>query len=145
MYQLLDKKYVKKPHRKIFLNRRPKFQRRLANNEQVEMLLHAHGFETIYAEDLTFEEQIKVFNDAKYIVAIHGGGVTNVLFSNIAHVHLFEIFSEDLIHPHYYWFLEAIGIGYYDAIAGSRLDVNYNFSIDFPTFKSGIEKMLTRV
>lgn len=38
------------------------------------------GFETVYAEDLSFDEQRNLFFETKILVTPHGAGLTNVLF-----------------------------------------------------------------
>jgi hypothetical protein len=37
-------------------------------------------FQTIYAEDLSFEQQVKICSRARHLVSNHGAGLTNMLF-----------------------------------------------------------------
>ena len=142
VYELFAKHTPKKPHRRVFLNRKPKFQRRLINNDEIEAIVRKHGFEVIYAEDLSYHEQVLLFADMKYFVSMHGGGVTNVIHSDLSQLSVIEIFAEGLLNPHYYWFLEALGIHYYDAVLGSELNLNWNYSMDATVFEQRLIAML---
>ncbi|MBD2766416.1 glycosyltransferase family 61 protein [Hymenobacter sp. BT664] len=141
-YNFFSKHTNKNPHRRVFLNRKPRFQRRLINNEAIEAIVREQGFEVIYAEDLTYAQQVALFAEVKYFVSMHGGGVTNLIHSDLSQIGVIEIFAEGLVHPHYYWLLEALQVHYYDAVMGSELDVNWNYSVDEGVFKDRLTAML---
>jgi capsular polysaccharide biosynthesis protein len=61
----------------------------------VGSILQGLGFETIYAEHLTLDEQISVFQEAKYVVALHGAGLVQQIFMNPATAHILEIMPRD--------------------------------------------------
>lgn len=69
-----------KPQRKIYLCRDKATKRKIINNEEVKEILKKFGFETVYAEDLSFDEQRKLFFETKILVTPHGAGLTNILF-----------------------------------------------------------------
>ncbi len=142
LYQLMAGQVKKHPHRKVFLNRKPQFQRRLLNNDVIEQYLVEKGFEVVYAEDLTYAQQVALFTEVKYFIAAHGAGITNLLYSDLSQVHVMELFSESLLNPHFYWFLEGAKVKYYDAVVGSRLDMNWNYNIDETLFKERVVAML---
>lgn len=142
-YQLMARHVIKKPHRRIFLNRKASFQRRLSNNEAIEAIVRAHNFEIVYAEDLTYAQQIQLFAETEYFVGLHGAGFTNLIYSDLAQVHILEIFSESLVHPHYYWYLELLKVKYYDAMMGSPLDVNWNYRLDEAQFSRQLDLMFS--
>ncbi|WP_426060756.1 glycosyltransferase family 61 protein [Hymenobacter sp. B1770] len=141
-YVTMARHVVKNPHRRIFLNRKPQFQRRLTNNAAIEAIVKQYGFEVIYAEDLTYAEQVAMFAETEYFIGLHGAGFTNLIFSDLSRVHVLEIFSESLVHPHYYWYLELLKVNYYDAIMGSVLDVNWNYSLDEAIFSEQMRLMM---
>jgi len=140
-YELMARHVIKKPHRRIFLNRKPSFQRRLSNNEAIEAIVKRHNFEIVYAEDLTYIQQVQMFAETEYFVGLHGAGFTNLIYSDLTRVHVLEIFSESLVHPHYYWYLELLKINYYDAVMGSPLDVNWNYGLNEAQFSKQMELM----
>ncbi len=65
---------------RIYLSRGRAAKRRLANEAGVIDLLHQHGFQTIHPEELSFDEQVRIFSRARYLVSNHGAGLTNMLF-----------------------------------------------------------------
>lgn len=143
MYQLLSKKFTKNPGLKLFINRRPKYQRRLTNSDEVQSTLAQYGFQTVYAEDFSYEEQIKLFNEAEYIVAIHGAGITNIIYSEVSRLSMLEIFSKSYLGPHYYWLGSITAIKYYDAICGNNYDINNCFIIDIAKLEVSLKALLS--
>lgn len=63
---------------KIYLKRRA--SRTVENAVQLEELLGSWGYQPIYAEDFSQVEQIKMFSSAQAVIAVHGAGLTNMLF-----------------------------------------------------------------
>jgi capsular polysaccharide biosynthesis protein len=55
--------------------------RQLVNEDQVLELLRRHGFEAIRPERMALVEQIRAFEAAEAVVAPHGAGLTNIVFS----------------------------------------------------------------
>jgi hypothetical protein len=66
---------------RIYISRARTGYRRVRNEDAVRQLLEANGFQTVYAETLSFSEQCSLFSNAEWIVSIHGAGLTNVLFA----------------------------------------------------------------
>lgn len=66
--------------RKIFLER--KFGRNIVNNKEVKKMLIKMGFESIDPASLSFEKQVKLFNESKFIIGAAGSAFTNLIFCN---------------------------------------------------------------
>jgi hypothetical protein len=130
------------PSRRIFLNRKSYYQRNILNINGVVQILTKFGFENIYAEDLSYAEQVNLFREVKYFVGIHGAGLTNLLHSDIKSLRVLEIFSESLVHASFYRFLEILEIEHYDAVTGTKFDINWNFSIDLDVFEDAVIRLL---
>lgn len=64
--------------------------RKVQNESELVAMLARHGFKTIYMEKFSFLEQISIANSAKFIVASHGAGITNVMFAK-ENSHLLEL------------------------------------------------------
>src|SRR5262249_16239042 len=58
---------------KIFLARRD--WRAIRNHSEVERLLIAHGYTTVYMEDFSILDQISIAKHARQVVAIHGAAM----------------------------------------------------------------------
>lgn len=65
--------------KRIFLTRKKTTHRRI-NEHELFGLLKPYGFEMVAPEEYTFEEQMKLFNDAEWIVGCSGAAFTNLLF-----------------------------------------------------------------
>lgn len=141
VYKLLEG--PKAPGRKVFLNRKSFYQRNIKNIRSLEAILAENGFEMVYAEDLTYEQQVELFREVKYFVGIHGAGLTNLLHSKIEELRVLEIFSESLVHASFYRFLEILNVKYYDMIVGTPFDINWNFTIDENVFRVKLQKLLS--
>lgn len=74
------KDYNKKGFRKIFISRRKSSNSRLINEKSIIQLFEFYGFEVICPEDLTFEEQIRIFSEAEYIAGASGAAFTNIIY-----------------------------------------------------------------
>jgi hypothetical protein len=70
------------PGERIFISRKRADKRRIANEEELQPILEKFDFQIICAEDLSFEEQVKICSRAGYLVSNHGAGLTNALFMN---------------------------------------------------------------
>jgi hypothetical protein len=71
--------------RKIYISR-SRSRRSIPNEKLLEEYLNTSGYEIIFAEDLPFLEQIKIFSQARTIIAPHGAGLTNAIWSNGARI-----------------------------------------------------------
>lgn len=89
--------------------------RRFINNEgDLKQFLRPYGFHFVYLEDLSLDEQISLFASASHIIAVHGSGLANLMFSEGCRV--LEIFSRGHgIRPEY-WQLAAMTHGQYSHI-----------------------------
>lgn len=65
---------------RIYVSRRYS-RRSLPDEATLEDLLSRNGFEVIYAEELPWIEQIRVFQRARTVVGPHGAGLTNLVFA----------------------------------------------------------------
>lgn len=68
------------PQRKIYLKRHRNLFRPLYAQRRIERYLLKNNFEVISPENLTFFEQMKLFNDARIVVSESGAALTNMLF-----------------------------------------------------------------
>ena len=67
---------------KVAISRRYAAGRRVANEEEMMGLLSGLGFVTHVLEDLSFAEQVRLFEAARVVIAPHGAGLANVIFSD---------------------------------------------------------------
>jgi len=84
---------------KIFISRKKANARRILNEEKVINTLAKMDFVPYVLEDLDFADQVKLFAQAEFIIAPHGGGVTNIIFSQ--NLTLIELFGQKISHFYY--------------------------------------------
>jgi capsular polysaccharide biosynthesis protein len=66
---------------RIFVSRRENPVRVLLNESELERALRPFGFETVVPGKMTVREQVRAFSGADVIVAVHGAGLTNLLYA----------------------------------------------------------------
>jgi hypothetical protein len=138
----------RRPSRRVFLNRDHKLVGRCLGNEQeIEAILHAHGFETIYAERLSIAEQAQLFQDTEYLVALHGAGLIQQFFMNPRYGQVLEIMPQNRLMPLYYWQSYTQRMRYYDAVIGGPMEeVNGQFyHLDAEMFKTALVSMISNI
>ena len=65
---------------RIYLSRKLAGKRRIVNEDEAVQILSKYGFQVVHAEELSFERQVQLFSQTRYLVANHGAGLTNMLF-----------------------------------------------------------------
>lgn len=77
---------------KVLLARRG--TRAIANQVEIEAMLHPLGYTTLYPEDLSVPDQFRLFDEAADMIAVHGAGLAPLVYRNDARapLKLIEIF-----------------------------------------------------
>jgi len=116
---LLDLPYIE-VNRKIFLTRNSQVGRYLDNFNEIKTILDRYHFETVDTDLYSFDDQMKLFGSVKYLIAIHGAGLTNIIFSD-QQIKILEINPGNRIGVYYYWLSTALNVKYYDVMLGGPL------------------------
>jgi capsular polysaccharide biosynthesis protein len=123
----------------IYISRKKAGVRRVINEDDVISSLQKSGFKDYCLEDLSFQEQIELFYDARIVVGPHGAGFTNLLFSK--NVAVLEMFPYKYVKPSYYYLTRCVG-GVYDYTCAQGNSIGRDFNVDINTMKSKIESLL---
>jgi hypothetical protein len=67
--------------RRIYCSRAAAHHRHVTNESEMAALLMRHGFESVCPETLSVKQQIELFATAEAVFALHGSGLTNIVFS----------------------------------------------------------------
>jgi capsular polysaccharide biosynthesis protein len=110
---------------RIYITRKKAPKRKIANEQEVLEILEQYNFQEVILESLSVSEQAQIFFNAKAIVAPHGAGLTNIVFSQ-ANTKLLEIFSPDYINTVYWQISSQCNLDYYYLI-GENVNNNSNF------------------
>lgn len=119
---------------KVFLSRRD--TRRLKNEAMVEQYLAKYGFQKLYAENLTVQQQLALFIHATDIVAIHGAGMGPLLYrpANRSPLKLLEILSPGHMTKFYRGVAHQIGarwVGVRGRLEPKQIQAAYDFTKPF--------------
>ena len=141
-------------NKRVFLGRGPSSRRALGNLREVEDVCRRWRFEVIDTATMSVAEQVALFSQVRYLLAIHGAGLTNIIFRRGAPLSLLELFPTTTYlgrsgqvyppPPHYFWLSRACGFRY-DAIFGESSapgDFEAAFQIDPATLEMKIKEML---
>lgn len=128
---------------KLFLTRGKNNRRAITNIDEIEEIALQNGFTIKETGELTVIEQIKLMQHAKYIVAIHGASLGNLLFCRGSDVRLFEILPGENFMPYLYKYV-CIRLGYkYNSILGSGASKeNGSFQLDKQRFEQNLTRWL---
>lgn len=133
----------------VYISRKDSKLRKVVNEEQVENLLKAYGFETIVSSELSFKEKINLFFKSKVIVSASSAGLASLFYAH-AEGKVLEIFSQGFVHTHYYNMAKSIGMEYEYLICshpspattgkeGEREDI----TVEIEELKRALERMFT--
>lgn len=136
---------------RIYISRSGARYRRLFNEAEVLALLQTYGFVSVAPEELSLDEQINLFRNAKAIVAPHGSGFTNILFCQPGTVvvelvcphyfrHYFGTISQHLGLKHYY----LVGESFHCSLLRNLMYVNpliADMAIDLTSLRKILEKL----
>lgn len=67
---------------RVYVSRAKAAVRKVENEDQLIPILKKNGFEIVHFEDFDWEDQVRICYHAKYLVSLHGAGLTNMLFMN---------------------------------------------------------------
>jgi capsular polysaccharide biosynthesis protein len=95
---------------RYYLSRANRDWRRIRNEDEVRSYLESHGYQTVMTEDLTFAEQVRLFQSAAAIMAPSGSAMQNFIFSP-PDVGLFVLTQANL-HNHAAFNGQARALGY---------------------------------
>lgn len=94
----------------VYISREDADYRQVLNEDEVLEMLEPYGFEKYVLSDRSMAEDVSLFSQADVIVAPHGAGLTNVLYSDDATV--IELFRSNYVQPVYYVLSKQLGLEY---------------------------------
>ena len=133
-----------KMQRRVFLTRSRSTLRYIENQEEVDELVKAYGFEIVDAATLTYQEQITLFAQTALLIAVHGAGLTNMMYRYGGQMKVLELFSPMPYLPFHYIMLAAMFNFKYDAVKGTpgKEHLNGGFIIDRQELQSKIREIV---
>jgi hypothetical protein len=112
----------------LYITRRDAPQRRLLNEEAVLDLLRPMGFQPVSLAGMPLAEQVRLFSRARFVIAPHGAGLTNMVFAPQG-AKLIEFFGENYING-CYWALASICGHRHACLIGPAVGLDYYIPIE---------------
>jgi capsular polysaccharide biosynthesis protein len=110
----------KNKSKRIYISRADASYRKIVNELKVIEFLEKYGFSLVQLGNLSFLDQVKLFRDVEIVIAFHGTGLSNLVFSP-GGAKVIEIFaSPDFVVPCYWVLIQHIGLDYYYLIRESK-------------------------
>lgn len=111
-----DKFITNEPYRKnegknYYISRYLASKRKIVNENEIIKMLEKYNYNIIYCENLTFEQQIKIFSNAKNIIAPQGAGLTNLFWSQKG-INILEL-STQVVQPFFHKLADTKGINFF--------------------------------
>lgn len=131
---------------KVYVSRGKARKRKIINEEECITTLTEYGFQTIYFEDYSFDRQVEIALNARYLVSNHGAGLTNMLFMKSGG-NVLELRKNGDTHNNCYFALaSALHLKYYYQLCNPecRDEGAYtaNLIVDCQLLRKNIEQML---
>ncbi|OON65685.1 hypothetical protein B0919_23715 [Hymenobacter sp. CRA2] len=119
--RLLRRTFVPDPapaYRHVYISRRHTANRAAAREEALEAGLRERGFEVVYAERLSFEEQIALLREARTLVGLHGAGLSHLVWAT-GPLTVAEIFPDGVFNDCYARLTVSLGFDYQPYFCGT--------------------------
>lgn len=107
MSNLFSNVLGKSGDRRIFLTRNPSSLRFIENIKDLSPVLTKYGFEVVDSGSLSFTEQVNLFSECRFLIGIHGAGLTNMIFRAGKPITVIEIAHPFKYIPFHYMMLAA--------------------------------------
>ncbi len=133
------------PNRLIYISRKDALYRKIINEKEIEDYLQEKGFEIFQMSGLSFSEQVRIFAEARIVVAPHGAGLSNIVFCKNAKI--LEIFSPFYVAVCYWVLANQVGNEYYYLLGidapGNSPPPMKDFRVDMKDFKETLKLMFS--
>ena len=135
--------------RKVFITRGKNRLRFIENDEEIRQVFNSFGFEVVDADNLDFNQQISLFREARWLVGIHGAGLTNIFYRKGSPMSMLELFPPpefDYLPYHYVMLSKMYEINY-SAMIGEKPKKRFSggFYINPSLLQKQIEELLIRI
>lgn len=142
----LSTSFVPSTTDKVYISRQKAGRRKLVNEDAILPVLVDLGFKVIYAEELSFTDTILFFSKVRYLVAVHGAGLTNMIYMPKGSK-IFEFLKEktltdkcyftlSLACEHSYYYMSCRGVG------NEENHIEADIEIDVEQFKKEMVSFL---
>jgi len=130
--------------RLLFLTRVGNAPRKLTNADEVSRLLMAKGFVEIDTATLSFVDQARFFAAAERVVALHGAGMANLVYSDPSNLRVLELFGRTFNSFDFRTMLRSLGASWVglegDPVPGDPRAAD--FAIELAELEAAVDELL---
>lgn len=129
--------------KKIFVRRSSSYRRALINESSLACIAAEYGFVEFWPEKASFEEQVAVFSNAKFVIGGIGATVASMIYSPLELV--FLGFAPKDMYDDFFWDIVCHKNGRYISLHGeseSPGDRNSNYRISTVLFREILERTM---
>jgi len=135
------------PERRIFVTRSAARGRTLSNYEEIEPLLRERNFETVDTDGMPLREQAQLFGECRYLIGIHGAGLTNIIHAHGHNLSLLELRQpapgEEHLVSDFALMCHSLGFDHQEIFGTfDHRHGNPPFHVDVDVLRAAIDKML---
>ena len=127
---------------RIYISRRLANKRKIVNEGDLSHILNKLDFQLICAEDLSFQDQVRLMSRARYVASNHGAGLTNMLFMRDGGSVLELRHVSDYVNNCYFILASALGLKYYYQLCKADRDFADPHTADLVVDPEQLEKNL---
>ena len=129
----------KERNKRVFLSREKTGHRIIKNIVEFKNLLKKYDFEVIHPQDLSFKEQVEIFNSTEIVIGMMGSAFSNILFGNNLKVIIF--FPPSAIITHYMLFCKCLNFPYRYIIGHDQNEI-HDCNIDLSKAEELIKELI---
>lgn len=138
--QALSRNFQSDLPKRFVISRSDANYRRIVNEDEIMLLLNDFNFERIELSRLSFCQQVQLFRSAEIVIAPHGAGLANIIFSTQAT--LLELHANNHgVRPDFYYLAGAVGCSYY-AIVEKSINAMNDIRVSPSAIRSFLEHVL---
>ena len=137
--------YSNNNNRRIYISRANAKRRILTNEDELITYIKKQGFEIVEPHRLSYTEQVRLFSSCSCILAVHGAGLTNILFApkgcKVLEMHNPQVTRKS------YWVMSCILEHDYDCFVGNEVADSLeagepDLSVNMPKFEEWLKHAL---
>ena len=134
------------PKRKLYVSRRDS-KRSISNENELIAFLKKEGFEVVTLSNLTVRDQARLFYESEIIIAPHGAGLTNIIYTH-PDTRVVEILSGGFFYLYFWRLAASMKRKYYAYVEGEikqgvplrRLTAKMSFRLNVKKFCSFLKE-----
>lgn len=124
--------------RRIYISRKQGAERSILNEADLLPVLRRSEFEIVRCEELTFEQQVRLFREAEAVVGPHGGGFANLVWCQPG-TKVLEILGSNSVRRCYWSICSALDLRYHCGVVAQRPDDT--LQVDYEQFTQAVDSV----